>query len=60
MLAVTESGMSEEARVRQPDRLETPDIRAPRPRPDLYIWRGGVESLSWAKLPCHGLYGEQW
>lgn len=52
--------MSEEARVRQPDRLETPDIRAPRPRPDLYIWRGGVESLSWAKLPCHGLYGEQW
>lgn len=33
---------------------------APVPTSDLYTWRSGVESLSPAKSPCPGLYGEHW
>lgn len=33
---------------------------SPRPDPDLYPWRPGLRSLSPAKAPCPGRYGEQW
>lgn len=32
----------------------------PVPTSDLYTWRSGVESLSPAKSPRPGLYGEGW
>ncbi len=32
----------------------------PVPTSDLHVWRSGVESLSPAKSPCPGLYGEAW